>query len=157
MLLVEQCLITVPEHLSPLSVFCEVHIGQSSVVCVVILDRCLKFVHFSLLIVLSALSQLMASEYLFGIFKFFLASQLSMVEVFQCLFCLILMERQLDLWNNNYMYIVQIKFMAFCISEKTDKILDKFPRTKTFPRNYHSFSVKCKLNMFFSNLILVFV
>ena len=67
-LLVEQCLITRPEHLSPPSVFCGVHIAQSLVVCVVILDRCLKLVHFRLLNVLSVLPQLMASEYLFGIF-----------------------------------------------------------------------------------------
>ena len=69
-LLVEQELLTLPDHLSSPPVFNGVHVTRSLVLCVCFVDRCLSF----LAIVLSVLLRCADSDYPFGIFKLFLKS-----------------------------------------------------------------------------------
>jgi hypothetical protein len=64
-LLVEQELLTLPDHLSSPPVFNGVHVTRSLVLCVCFVDRCLSF----LAIVLSVLLRFTDSDYPFGIFK----------------------------------------------------------------------------------------
>jgi hypothetical protein len=72
-LVLEQELLTLPEHLSSPSVFSEVHVTQSLVLCVCFVDRCLSLCTFLLAIVLSVL-RYTDSDYPFGVFKLFLLS-----------------------------------------------------------------------------------
>jgi len=71
-LLVEQELPTLPEHLSSPPVFSGVRVTRSLVVYVCFVDRCLSFCTFFLVIVLSVLLRFTDSVYPFGIFKLFL-------------------------------------------------------------------------------------
>ena len=66
--LVEQELLTLPEHLSSPLVFSGVRVTRSLVLYVCFVDRCLSFCTFSLAIVLSVLLRYTDSDYLFGIF-----------------------------------------------------------------------------------------
>jgi len=68
--LVEQELLTIPQHLSWPPVFSWVRVNRSLVLCVCFVDRCLSFCTFS--IVLSVLLRFTDSDYHFGIFKLFL-------------------------------------------------------------------------------------
>jgi len=52
--------------------FCRVSVARSLVLCVVFQDRCLSFVLFLLVIILSVLLRFAVSDYPFGIFKIFL-------------------------------------------------------------------------------------
>ena len=70
--LVEQELLTLPEHLSSPSVFSGVRITQYLALYVCFVDRCLSFCTFHLVIVLSVLLRYTDSDYLFGIVKLFL-------------------------------------------------------------------------------------
>jgi len=63
---------TIPEHLTSLSVFSDVPVTRSLVLCVFFVYRCLSFSIFLLAIVLSYLLRFMDSDYPFGIFKLFL-------------------------------------------------------------------------------------
>jgi hypothetical protein len=63
---------TLPEHLSSPPGFSGVPVTRSLVLCVCFADRCLSFVLFLLVIVLSVLLQYTDSDYPFGIFKIFL-------------------------------------------------------------------------------------
>ena len=69
--LVEQELLTLPEHLSSTPVFSGVHVTRSIVLCVCFVDRCLSFLFF-FAIVLFVLLWNMDCDYLYGIFKLFL-------------------------------------------------------------------------------------
>ena len=83
--LVEQELLTIPEHMSSRPVFNGIRVTRSLVLCVCFVDRCLSFCTFSfghcvvcpfvlflLVIVLSVLFRYTDSDYPFGIFKLFL-------------------------------------------------------------------------------------
>ena len=70
--LVEQELLTLPEHLNSASVFTGVHVTRSLVLYVCFVDRCLSFCTFLLTIVLSVLLRYTDSDCPFGIFKLFL-------------------------------------------------------------------------------------
>ena len=72
--LVEQELITLPEHLSSPPVFSGIRVTRSLVLYICFVDRCLSFVLFLLAIVLSVLLQYTDSDSPFGIFKLFLLS-----------------------------------------------------------------------------------
>jgi branched-subunit amino acid transport protein len=68
--LVEQELLTLPEHLCSLPVFIGVHVIRSVVLYVCFVDRCLSFCNYFLLaIVLSVLLRYTDFDYPFGIFK----------------------------------------------------------------------------------------
>ena len=70
--LVEQGLITLPEHMSSPLVSSGIRVTQSLVLCVCLVDRYMcPFVRF-FTIVLSVLLQYTDSDYPFGIFKLFL-------------------------------------------------------------------------------------
>ena len=69
--LVEQELLTLPEHLSSLPVFSGVRVTRSLVLYVCFVDRCLSFCTFLFAIVLSVLLRYTDSDYPFGIFKLF--------------------------------------------------------------------------------------
>jgi len=71
--LVEQELITLPEHLSSLPVCSGVRVTRSFVLCVCFVDRFCPFVPFLLTIVFSVLLRFTDSDYPFGIFKLFFA------------------------------------------------------------------------------------
>ena len=71
MLLVEQELPTLPEHLSSSPVFSGVRVTRSLVLYVYFVDRCLSFVLFLLDIVLSVFLPYTDSDYPFGIFILF--------------------------------------------------------------------------------------
>ena len=66
----EQELLTLPEHPSSLPVFSGVRVTRYLVLCVCVVDLCMSFCTFS--IVLSVLLQFTDSDYPFGIFKLFL-------------------------------------------------------------------------------------
>ena len=66
-LLGEQELLILPEHLGSLPVFSEVCVTRSLVLCLCFVDRCLSFRTFLLTIVLSVLLRYTASDYPFGI------------------------------------------------------------------------------------------
>ena len=81
--LVEQELLTLPEHLSSHPVFSGVRVTRALIFCICFVDRCLSFcllffwslccLFFCLLIiVLSVLLRYTASDYPFGIFNLFL-------------------------------------------------------------------------------------
>ena len=70
--LVEQVLLTLPEHLSSLPVLVGVRVTRSLVLYVCFVDRCLSFCTFLLAIVLSVLFRYTDSDYPFGIFMLFL-------------------------------------------------------------------------------------
>ena len=70
--LVEQELLTLPEHLSSPLVFSEVRVTRSLVLYVCFVDRCLSICTFPLAIVLSVLLRYTDSDCPFGIFKLFL-------------------------------------------------------------------------------------
>jgi hypothetical protein len=71
--LVEEELITLPEHLSSPPVCSGVRVSRSLVLCACFVERCLSFcIFFFLVIVLSVLLRYTDSDYLFGIFKLFL-------------------------------------------------------------------------------------
>ena len=70
--LVEQELLTLPEHLSSPLDFSEVRVTRSLVLFVCFVDRCLSFCTFSFGLVLSVLLRYTDSDYPFGIFKLFL-------------------------------------------------------------------------------------
>ena len=70
--LVEQELLTLPEHLSSPQDFSGVRVAWSLVLYVCLVDRCLSFCLFSLVIVLSVLLRYTDSDYPFGIVKLFL-------------------------------------------------------------------------------------
>ena len=71
--LMEQELYTLLEHLISPPVFSGVRVTRSFVLCVCFLDRCFALCPFSLLaIVLSVLRRYTNSDYLFGIFIFFI-------------------------------------------------------------------------------------
>jgi len=81
--LVEQELLTLPEHLTPPPVFSEVRVTRSLVLYVCFVDRCLSFCTFFLLtIVLSVLLRYTDSDYPFGIFKLFF--QIGIFGVYVC-------------------------------------------------------------------------
>jgi hypothetical protein len=69
--LVEQELLTLPEHLNSPTVFSEIHCIRSLVLCACFVDRCLSFCLFVLAIVWSVLLWFTDSDYPFGIFKLF--------------------------------------------------------------------------------------
>ena len=69
--LVEQELLSLPEHLSSPPVFSGVRDTRSLVLYVCFVDRCLSFVLFLLAIVLSVLLRYTDSDFPFGIFKLF--------------------------------------------------------------------------------------
>jgi hypothetical protein len=69
--LVEQKLLTLPEHIGSPPVFSGVRVTLSLVLCVCFVDRCLSFCPFSFG-ELSVLCQSTDSDYPFGIFKLFL-------------------------------------------------------------------------------------
>ena len=69
--LVEQELLTLPEHLSSPTVFTGVRVTRSLVLYICFVDRCLSFCTFFLAIVLSVL-RYTDSDCPFGIFKLFL-------------------------------------------------------------------------------------
>ena len=71
-LLVEQELPTLPEHLILPPVFIGVHVTRYLVLCVSFVDRCLSFSPFWSAMVLSVLLRFTDSDYPFGIFKLFL-------------------------------------------------------------------------------------
>jgi hypothetical protein len=68
---VDQELLTLPEHLSSPPIFSGVRVSGSLVLYVCFVDRCLSFVLFLLAIVLSVHLRFTDSDYLFGIFKLF--------------------------------------------------------------------------------------
>ena len=70
--LVEEELLTLPEHLSSPPVFGGVRVTRSLVLCVCFVDPCLSFCAFRLAIVLSVLLRFTDYDYPFGIFKLFL-------------------------------------------------------------------------------------
>ena len=74
MSLMEQELLTIPEHLRSVPFISGVRVSRSLVLCVCFVDRCLCFcrVVFSLATVLSVLFRFTDSDYAFGIFKLFL-------------------------------------------------------------------------------------
>ena len=74
--LVEQGLLTLPDHLSSTSVFSEVGVTRFLALYVCFVDRCLSFCTF-IFRPLYCLSfcHFLASDYLFGIFKLFLLSR----------------------------------------------------------------------------------
>jgi hypothetical protein len=69
--LVEQELLTLPEHMSSPPDCNGVRATQSLVSCVCFVDRCLYFCTFPLAIVLSVLLRFADSDYPFGIFNVF--------------------------------------------------------------------------------------
>jgi len=69
--IVEQELLSLPEHLNSPPVFRGVCVTRSLVLCVCFVDRFLSFVLFRLAIVLSVLLRFTDSDYPFGIFKLF--------------------------------------------------------------------------------------
>jgi hypothetical protein len=69
--LIDQKLLTLPEHMSSPPVFSGVRVTRSLVLCVCFVDRCLSFCTFFLAIVSSVLLRLTDSDYHFGIFKLF--------------------------------------------------------------------------------------
>ena len=81
--LVEQELLTLPEHQSSSQVFSVVRFTRSLVLCVCFVDHYLSFVLFLLYIVLSVLLRHTDSDYPFGIFKLFLFT----LFVFVCILC----------------------------------------------------------------------
>ena len=70
--LVEQELLTHPEHLSSPSVFSGIRVTRSLVLYICFVDRCLSFVLLLLAIALSVLLRYTDSDCPFGIFKLFL-------------------------------------------------------------------------------------
>jgi hypothetical protein len=81
--LVEQELLTLPEHQSSSPVFSVVRVTRSLVLCVCFVDHYLSFVLFLLIIVFSVLLRHTDSDYPFGIFKLFLFT----LFVFVCILC----------------------------------------------------------------------
>jgi hypothetical protein len=73
--LVEQKLLTLPEHLSSPPVFSGVHVTRSLVLFVCFVDRCLSFCIFSFGHCVVCSSSISDSDYSFGIFKLFLPFQ----------------------------------------------------------------------------------
>jgi hypothetical protein len=71
--LVEQELLTLPEHISSPPIFTRVRVTRSLVLYVCFVDRCLSFCTFLLAIVLSVLLRNRDSDCPFGIFKLFLS------------------------------------------------------------------------------------
>jgi hypothetical protein len=69
--MVEQDLLTLPEHLSSPPDFSGFRVTLSLALCVCPVDRCLSFVLFRLIIVLSVLLRFTESDYPFDIFKLF--------------------------------------------------------------------------------------
>ena len=67
--LVEQELLTLPEHLSSPPVFSGVRFTRCLVLCVCFVDRCLSFCPFSFSHYIICPSSIYASDYSFGIFK----------------------------------------------------------------------------------------
>ena len=70
--LVEQELLTLPEHLSSSPVFSEVRVTRSLVLCIFFVECCLSFGPFILAIVLSVPLRYTDCDYPFGIFKLFI-------------------------------------------------------------------------------------
>jgi hypothetical protein len=71
--LVEQELLTLPEHLSSPLVFSEVRVTRSLVLYVCFVDHCLSVCTFLLAIVFSVLLRYADSDYSFGILRIFLS------------------------------------------------------------------------------------
>jgi hypothetical protein len=84
--LVEQELLTLPDHLSSSRVFSGVRIIRSLVVCLCFVDRYLSFCFFPLAIVLSVL-RYTDPEYPFFIFKLCLRRKFILLEIDTCLAC----------------------------------------------------------------------
>ena len=80
--LMEQQLLTLSEKRSSSPVFSGIRVTRSLVVCVCFVDRCLSFCNFLLAIVLSVLLRFTDSDYHFGIFKFYLETNLSKEQRF---------------------------------------------------------------------------
>jgi hypothetical protein len=72
--LVQQELLTLPQHMSSPPVFSGARVTRTLVLSVCFVDRCLSFVLFLLAIVLSILRRYMVSDCPFGIFKLFLCA-----------------------------------------------------------------------------------
>ena len=70
--LVEQELLSLPEHLSSSSVFSGVRVTRSLVLCVCLVDCCLSFCIYFFFGHCDVCSSVYGSDYLFGIFKLFL-------------------------------------------------------------------------------------
>ena len=75
-LLVDQELLTLLEHMSSPPVLSGVRVTRSLVLCVCFVDHCLSFVLFILAIVLPVLLRFTDFDYPFGIFNLFLISNL---------------------------------------------------------------------------------
>jgi hypothetical protein len=82
--LMEQELLTLPEHLSSPRLIVGFVVTRSLVLCVCFVDRCVYFCVFLLTIVLSVLLRFTDSDYPFDIFKDLLSS---LCLSFMCMFC----------------------------------------------------------------------
>ena len=94
LLLVEQELPNLPEHLISSPVFSGVRVTRSLVLCVCFVDRCLAFYTFILAIVLSVLLRYTDSDYPFGIlwplcFQFFFDIRILIIPLVSCGHCVV--------------------------------------------------------------------
>ena len=106
--LVEQELLTLPEHLRSPPVFSEVRVTRFLVLCVCFVDRCLSFCTFFLAIALSVLLRYTDSDYRSGIFKLFLC----------------ILKEQLFAWNIFFIDIFEFLFV-FHLMSKVYKMVEK--------------------------------
>jgi hypothetical protein len=80
--LVDQELLTLPEHMSSPPFFSGVRVTRSLALCVCFVDRCFPFCTFRLAIVMSVLLRYTDSDYPFDIFKLFLSVTCAIEVVF---------------------------------------------------------------------------
>ena len=101
--LVEQGLLTFPDHLSSTPVFSGVRVTRFVVLYVCFVDRCLSFGTFIFKPLYCLSCNLLASDYLFGIFKLFLLSR-SRINIWNDTGTESIICPVLRVWTEHYAY-----------------------------------------------------